>query len=105
MEVSGTNRADDWKMRAAIVREKNAEAVAHPAQIVCLSGVRLKIATAIKLVKYTTMSLTVPVVPVAIILVVAASIAVTPFAAGALHLVIFAPKGAVKSITTVYVTD
>ena len=102
MEVSGTNRADDWKMRAAIVREKNAEAVAHP---VCLSGVRLKIATAIKLVKYTTMSLTVPVVPVATIFVVAASIAVTPFAAGALHLVIFAPKGAVKSITTVYVTD
>ena len=105
MEVFGTNRADDWKMRAARVRNPNAQAVAHPAQIVCLFGVRLRIATPMKLVKYTIMSLTVPVVHVAIVHVVAASIAVTPFAAGALHLAIFAPKGAVNSITTVYVTD
>ena len=105
MEVSGANRADDWKMRAARVRNPNAQAVAHPAQIVCLFGVRLRIATPMKRVLCKITSLTVPVVPVATILVVAASIAVTPFAAGALHLAIFAPKGAVNSITTVYVTD
>ena len=92
-------------IRTAARQNLNAAEVVPPAQIVCLSGARLRIATTTKRAKYTIMSLTAPVVPVVaavtVIRAVAASIAVTPFAAGALRLAIYAPKGAVKSIANI----